>query len=70
MSLCQYLRNTIRNKHIKGIVVGYPLNEEGKASRHCKYIETFLEELAEKKVLKQIPLTLVNEYNSSMMAKV
>lgn len=36
------LRNVIRNKNVKGIVVGYPLDDEDKPTRHCGYIETFL----------------------------
>ena len=67
---CQYLRNTIRGKHVKGIVVGYPLNAEGTATRHCVFIQDFLEQIAAQKVFRSLPITLVNEYNSSMMAKV
>ena len=64
------LRNTLRNKHIRGIVVGYPLDIEGKPTRHCFFIEEFLEVLAVNKVLGGIPVTLVNEYGSSVQAKV
>ena len=67
--MCQVLRNTIRNKHVKGIVVGYPLDIKGNASRHCGFIESLLENLAAEKVLRSVPVTLVNEYNSSMLAK-
>ena len=40
------LKNTIRNKNIKGIVVGYPLDADGKTTVHCLFIEEFLETLA------------------------
>ena len=54
---------------MKGIVVGYPLNEHGEGTRHCKFIEEFLDALAARKVFRSVPVTLVNEYNSTMMAK-
>ena len=55
---------------MKGIVVGYPLNKDGNPSgRHNRFIEDFLEHLASEKVLRNIPVTLVNEYNSTMQAK-
>ena len=69
VGLCQVLRNIIRSKHVKGIVVGYPLNEEGQGTRHCEFIEGFLERVAAQQVFRSVPITLVNEYNSSMMAK-
>ena len=50
-------------------MVGYPLDAEGRAARHCGYIEAFLEAVAAKKVFRNVPITLVNEYNSSMLAK-
>ncbi len=68
--LCQSLRNIIKNKHIKGIVVGYPLKEDGSpAGRHNRFIEDFLMSLASERVFRNIPVTLVNEYDSSMEAK-
>ena len=65
----QAIQNIIRNKHVKGIIVGYPLNEHGEGTRHCKFIEEFLDTLAARKVFRSVPVTLINEYNSTMMAK-
>ena len=66
----QKLRNIIKNKQVKAIVVGYPLDKEGNPSgRHNKFIENFLDLLADQKVLRNIPVTLVNEFDSSMEAK-
>ena len=68
--MLQNLRNIIRNKQVKGIIVGYPLDKDGNpAGTHCRFIEDFLEFLAMQKVLRNIPVTLVNEYESSMVAK-
>ena len=36
------LRRLITNKHIKGLVVGYPLDEQGRPMLHCNFIERFL----------------------------
>ena len=55
---------------MKGIVVGYPLDKDGNPmGKHNVFIEDFLEQLAEKGVLRSTPVTLVNEYESSMQAK-
>ena len=67
--MLQSLRNVIKNKQIKGIVVGYPLDHDGNPVRHCRFVEDFLELLAKNGVLRNIPVTLVNEYDSSMQAK-
>ena len=67
--MLQSLRNVIKNKQIKGIVVGYPLDQDGNPQNHCRYVEDFLEMLAHYNVLRNIPVTLVNEYDSSMQAK-
>ena len=64
------LRNTMRNKHVRGLVVGYPLDENGKPTVHCHFIEKFLETLTAHKVISGVPVTLVNERGSSMAAKV
>ena len=69
VSFYQAMQNIIRSKHVRGIVVGYPLNEDGQGTRHCKFIEEFLDALAARKVFRSVPVTLVNEYNSTMMAK-
>ena len=33
--LMRALKNIIRNKHVKGLVIGYPLDEKGMPTRHC-----------------------------------
>ena len=43
LGLCQSLRNIIKNKHVKGVVVGYPLGADNLPSgRHNRYIEDFI----------------------------
>ena len=59
------IRNTIKNKHIKAIVVGFPLDQDNMPMRHCSFIEEFLDNLANEKVLRRLPVTLINEYNST-----
>ena len=55
---------------MKGIIVGYPLDKDGNpVSKHCRFIEDFMERLAIEKVLRNIPVTLVNEYETSVIAK-
>lgn len=40
------IRNAIRSKHIKGLIVGYPLDSEGKPVKHCDYVLEFMEHFA------------------------
>ena len=68
METCRKIRNIIRSKHVKGLVVGYPLDENGEPTRHCQYIQEFLGHLSFDGQLRT-PVTLVNEYGSSMEAK-
>ena len=55
---------------MKGIIVGYPLNEQGKPMLHCNFIERWIEHMWAIGIAKKIPVTLVNEYGSTMEAKV
>jgi len=43
--LCRKIKNTIRSKHCKGLIIGYPLDEKNEPTRHCQYIQYFLETL-------------------------
>ena len=64
------MKNVIKNKHVKGVVVGYPLDKDGSPmNKHCVFIEELLELLAKERVFGNVPVTLVNEYESSMQAK-
>ena len=38
-------------------------------NKHCVFIEELLELLAKERVFGNVPVTLVNEYESSMQAK-
>ena len=51
-------------------MVGYPLNAKGEPQVHCTYIERWVEHMWSIGVAVKVPVTLVNEYNSSMQAKV
>ncbi len=53
---------------MKGLVVGYPLSNMNEHTLQCQYVERFIEYMwTEERV--RLPVTLVNEYNSSMEAK-
>ena len=60
------LRKIIMRKKVKGIVVGYPLNEKGETQALCNFIERYLEHMWAIGIGKNVPVTLFNEYNSSM----
>lgn len=62
------IKNAIRSKHAKGLIVGYPLDDQNQPSKHCDFIEEFLRGLAASGPFKT-PVTLVNEYGSSIAAK-
>jgi len=62
------IKNTIRSKHVKGLIVGYPLDHDNQPMKHCVFIQEFLDGLASRGTLK-IPVTLVNEYGSTIRAK-
>lgn len=68
-SVCRVIRNVIGSKQIKGLVVGYPLDEQGQPTKHCEFIQDFLYTL-HVMVNMKTPVTLVNEYGSSQSAKV
>lgn len=68
-SVCRVIRNVVGSKQIKGLVVGYPLDEQGQPTKHCEFIQDFLYTLHAMTGLKT-PVTLVNEYGSSQSAKV
>ena len=57
-------------KQVKGLIVGYPLNKEGQPMRHCDFILEWLNAFAAAGAPLKVPVTLVNEYNTSMEAKV
>jgi RNase H-fold protein (predicted Holliday junction resolvase) len=49
-------------------MVGYPLNNKNEHTQHCMFVEKFIEHMwVNEKV--RVPVTLVNEFNSSMEAK-
>ena len=58
------------NKNIKGIIIGYPLDHDNKPMLHCNFIERWIHHMWSLGIAKTVPLTLVNEHGSSMMAKV
>ena len=60
------LRKIIFSKNIKGLIIGYPLSEEGKPDLHCRFIERWIDHMWSLQIAKTVPVTLVNEYNSSM----
>ena len=64
------VRKLISQKNVKGIVVGYPLDEDLRPTIHCNYIERWLAHMWSLGIAKRVPVTLVNEYGSSMEAKV
>ena len=64
------LRRVLKSKNIKGIVVGYPLDDKGVPMLHCNFIERYLSHMWSMGIGKYVPVTLVNEYGSSMRAKV
>ena len=63
------LQKIIRRKNVKGIVVGYPLDVNGQPQLHCNFIERWVEHMWYIGVARKTPVTLVNEYNSTMVAK-
>ena len=69
-SLFGEIRRLIQVKNIKGIVVGYPLDDQGRPTLHCNFIERYLAHMWSLGIAKYVPVTLVNEYGSSMSAKV
>lgn len=69
-SLFGEIRKIIFNKNVKGIIVGYPLDNEGKPMLHCNFIERWIEHMWSLGIAKNVPVTLVNEHGSSMQAKV
>jgi len=40
--VARLINNIIRSKNVKGLIVGYPLDKEMLPTRHCNYIEEFL----------------------------
>ncbi len=62
------LRILIRSKQVKGLVIGYPLTAKNEYTLQCQYVEKFVEYMWSEQKLR-VPVTLVNEYNSSMEAK-
>ena len=64
--LSRPLHNLIRKYRVKGIIVGYPLDDEDRPTSHCIYVKNFLDSLIGIKK----PVTLINEYGSTLRAKV
>eukprot|EP01022_Parablepharisma_sp_SALTPOND_P006217 TRINITY_DN125273_c0_g1_i1.p1 TRINITY_DN125273_c0_g1~~TRINITY_DN125273_c0_g1_i1.p1 ORF type:complete len:209 (-),score=14.58 TRINITY_DN125273_c0_g1_i1:60-686(-) len=62
------MRNIMQQKHVKGIIVGYPLDDYGKEMSHCKFIRKFIAKL-HKYSAPYIPVTLVNENSTTKSAK-
>ena len=62
------MKNLIHYKHIKGIAVGFPLDDYEKEMNHCVFIKKFISRLHT--VSKtNTPIVLVNEYNTRKEAK-
>jgi RNase H-fold protein (predicted Holliday junction resolvase) len=66
--VARQLNNIIRSKNVKGLIVGYPLDDKMMPTRHCNYIEEFINQLNWNGQLRS-PVTLINEYGSSVEAK-
>ncbi|CDW85724.1 holliday junction resolvase [Stylonychia lemnae] len=62
------LKHLIDKKHVKGIVAGYPLHNKNQFSTHCIFIEKFIEHMWTHEKIR-VPVTLVNEYGTSLEAK-
>ena len=59
-SFAPKFRNLVRNKQVKGLVVGYPLSQTQKETPFCLYVLNFMKNLSEKHKIN-IPVTLVDE---------
>ena len=64
------LAKIILSKNIKGMVIGYPLDSDNQPMRHCYFVERWIEHMWSLGIGKRVPVTLMNEYASSMDAKV
>ena len=64
------MRKIISSKNIKGIVIGYPLDADGNATLHCNFIERWIQHMWSQGIGRNVPVTLVNEYGSSVEAKI
>ena len=64
------LAKILSTKNAKGLIIGYPLDHEGKPMKHCNFVERWVEHMWSLGIGKRIPVTLVNEYSSSLGAKV
>ena len=64
------MRKIISSKNIKGIVIGYPLDIDGNSTLHCNFIERWIQHMWSLGIGRNVPVTLVNEYGSSLEAKV
>ena len=53
---------------IKGMVVGYPLDNKQAHTIQCMFVEKFIEYMWNQEGIR-VPVTLVSEYNTSMEAK-
>ena len=66
----EVLRKIIQRKQIKGLIVGYPLDENGNTVVHANFVERWISHMWSRGVGVRIPITLVNEYGSTLSAKV
>mmetsp|Transcript_19753 Transcript_19753/g.30476 ORF Transcript_19753/g.30476 Transcript_19753/m.30476 type:complete len:198 (-) Transcript_19753:225-818(-) len=64
------IRRLLMRRQVKAIVVGYPIGKNGRPTPHCNFIERWVEHMWSLGIGKRVPVTLVNEYGSSMEAKV
>ena len=62
------MRNLIHYKHIKGIAVGFPLNEYGKEMKHCQFIKRFIAKF-HRLSAPNTPVVLINESYTTRDAK-
>eukprot|EP00347_Sterkiella_histriomuscorum_P009578 403340669 len=69
-SFFNMLKHTIRNRNVKGLVIGYPLYNMNSLQNGtmCQFIEKFIEYMWQEGGIK-LPVTLINEQGSSLEAK-
>ena len=64
--IIEYLKKYSENETVVRIVVGYPMNTDGRPSEAAKDVDVFLKQLA--KVFPDLPVTLEDERFTSVLA--
>ena len=59
----------VRKKKIKGLIIGYPLDKEGRGTPMCKFIESMIEFIVENKVYT-MPITFIDENRTTKEAAI